>query len=181
MSVGCPSLEDVCHFELGYVYSFAKQVAVCVCARARDIYCAYVYVCGAAWSLTIARVEERRRGLFCIPHRMNYGRRGAVARRAERKHDFSLCLSLSLRAAEDTVEETEQRIHDRARKQADHKGNGSMAKSCARKGARRWILLFLVTFDVRRPEPVVDSVISGVNRPISRNNRLRSIHQYSDV
>lgn len=68
----CPSLEDVCRrLEAVVLDRFVEQVAV-------------------VWSLTIvARGKER--GLFCIPRRVNYGRRRCRAvRRAERKHDLSL-------------------------------------------------------------------------------------------
>lgn len=47
--------------------------------------------------------------------------------RKENTISLFLSLSFSLRAAEDTVEETEQRIPERARKHADHERNGSMA------------------------------------------------------
>lgn len=43
------------------------------------------------------RRKRRRADLFCIPLRVNYGRRGAVARRAERKHDLSLRVAKDLR------------------------------------------------------------------------------------
>lgn len=44
------------------------------------------------------RARKRRRAdLFCIPLRVNYGWRGAVARRAERKHNLSLRVAKDLR------------------------------------------------------------------------------------
>lgn len=57
--------------------------------------------------------EEQRSGgreadLFCIPLRVNYGWRGAVARRAERKHDLSLRVAKDPRGGK-RAQETEQR------------------------------------------------------------------------
>lgn len=61
MSVSCPSLEDVCHFELGYVYSFAKQVALCVYAICTVRTCVYICVSrGVVFDHRKSRGKEER-------------------------------------------------------------------------------------------------------------------------
>lgn len=97
--VGCPSLEDkrvLRRFASRRDDRFAGQVAAyCVIRGVR---------CGVVFDhrdfgekrRTRKRRKRRRADLFCIPLRVNYGRRGAVARRAERKHDLSLRVAKDL-------------------------------------------------------------------------------------
>lgn len=96
---------------------------VCVCMHAY-----YAYACArrGLWPSQ----ESRKGGEVCFAFRVEWIMDGEVPWNVERKENtisLFLSLSFSLRAAEDTVEETEQRIPERARKHADHKRNGSMA------------------------------------------------------
>lgn len=92
-----------------------------------------------AWSLTIGgfaetgrtrrrRRKRRRADLFCILLRVNYGRRGAVARRAERKHDLSLRVAKDLRPRHGgkRAEETEQRIDTAASEAGRRRGSDDL-------------------------------------------------------
>jgi len=52
--------------------------------------------CGVVFDHRGFEEKRRRADLFCISLRVNYGRRGAVAHRAERKHGLSLRVAKDL-------------------------------------------------------------------------------------
>lgn len=96
-SVGCPSLEDVCHLELGYVRSFAKQVAGCmhvyVCIARMC-----VYVCdlwrGVVFDHRKSRGKEERPVLHSASNELWTARcRGTSSGKKTRFLSFSLFLS----------------------------------------------------------------------------------------